>query len=229
MQPSTRASAVAIIALSFAAGAMDAFAFLSLGGVFTSIMTGNLVISGLFQRPDHLATVIGIATAVVLFIISVAIGYRVTTPAPGRNSFRRWFMLLLATFVLAVIVAVVWAFVHSSATLAVQCIVLALSASAMGFQSVVAKRAFASTGFSTTYMTGNITSLVGDIVEGNARQTQLVRALGIVAVIVGSVSSAALMLLVPVLGAAAPLVGMVVSLIALRGLVQRSAVPQSAS
>jgi len=225
MQPSPSASSVAIIALSFAAGAMDAFAFLSLGGVFTSIMTGNLVISGLFQRPDYAATVTGIGTAVVLFITSVAIGFSVTKPGTGRNSFRRWFFLLVATLALATIVAVGWIFLHDHASLAVRCIVIAVSASAMGLQSVVAKRAFSSTGFSTTYMTGNITSLVGDIVEGQARQTQLTRALGIVAVVVGSVSSAAMMFALPALGASIPLVGMIVAVIALRGLVQRPPAP----
>jgi len=229
MQPSASASSVAIIALSFAAGAMDAFAFLSLGGVFTSIMTGNLVISGLFQRPNYAATVTGIATALVLFIISVAIGFSVTKPGAGRNSFRRWYFLLVATLVLATVVAVGWVFLHDRANLAVRCIFLAISASAMGLQSVVAKRAFAATGFSTTYMTGNITSLVGDIVERQAQQTQLTRALGIVAVVVGSVSSAAVMFGLPVLGGSIPLVGMIVALIALRALVQRSSAPHPGS
>jgi len=222
MQPSARASSVSIIALSFAAGAMDAFAFLSLGGVFTSIMTGNLVISGLFQRPDYAATVVGIATAVVLFITSVAIGYLVTKPVAGRDSYRSWFFLLIATLVLATIVAVGWGVVHDHENLAVRLVIIAISASSMGFQSVVAKRAFASTGFSTTYMTGNITSLVGDIVEGQSRQTQLTRALGIVAVVVGSISSAVIMFTLPAFGASIPLVGMIVAIVALRGLVQRS-------
>ena len=62
-----RAIHAALVLLSFSAGAADAFAFLALGGIFTANMTGNLILTGMFTRPEFGATLVGAIVAIVAF------------------------------------------------------------------------------------------------------------------------------------------------------------------
>src|SRR5262245_60051139 len=73
-------AAVAVV-LSFAAGATDAFAFLQLGRILTANMTGNLILVGLYQRPNYTTTLIGALVAVVVFALVTYLGFRLADPA----------------------------------------------------------------------------------------------------------------------------------------------------
>jgi len=215
MKPSTSASAVAIIALSFAAGATDAFAFLSLGGIFTANMTGNLILIGLFQRPTYLITVIGALTAIVVFVVALFIGFTTTKPDGTGMAYRRVFGLLAVTGVIQFAVALGWLVLPTRDDLWMQCIFIALSASAMAFQTVIAKRLFSATGLSTTYVTGSITSLIEDMVAKKSGAVQVIRAGSVLTLVAGAFAGAAIIFFVMPLGAVLPLVGVIVAVVAL--------------
>jgi uncharacterized membrane protein YoaK (UPF0700 family) len=75
------------IALTFTSGAMDVASFTRLGSVFTSVMTGNIVLWGLAVARGSLALASHTAVAVAGYIAGVAgatwIAYRVRTVRPG--------------------------------------------------------------------------------------------------------------------------------------------------
>ena len=223
MKPSTSASSVAIIALSFAAGATDAFAFLALGGIFTANMTGNLILIGLFQRPSYLTTLLGALVAIVLFIVALVIGFATTKPTGAAMAYRRVFGLLLVTGVIQLLVALAWLALPTRGDFWMQCIFIAFSASAMAFQTVIAKRLFAATGLSTTYVTGSITSLVEDLVAGKSGVVQVIRTGSVLALVAGAFSGAAVIFFAMPLGAVLPVIGVIVALIAVRRTVTTSA------
>ena len=68
------------IALTFASGAMDVASFTRLGGVFTSVMTGNIVLGGLAvaQRSVELAS--HTAVSIAGYVAGVAGGTWVWVP-----------------------------------------------------------------------------------------------------------------------------------------------------
>lgn len=76
---------VALVLLTLASGAADAFAFLVLGGIFTANMTGNLVLAGMFTRPGWPTTLAGALTAIVVFAALVFGAFRVS-PAPSAGT-----------------------------------------------------------------------------------------------------------------------------------------------
>src|ERR1700689_5821387 len=73
------------IALTFGSGVADVASFTRLGGVFTSVMTGNIVLWGLAAARGALALVSHTAVSISGYIVGVAAGariaHRVTTAA----------------------------------------------------------------------------------------------------------------------------------------------------
>ena len=78
-----RRALAALLVLSFAAGAADAFAFLLLGGIFTANMTGNLILAGLPTRPGYMSVLMGAALPSSRFRLPCTgdSGCSTTTPA----------------------------------------------------------------------------------------------------------------------------------------------------
>ena len=69
---------VAAVILAITSGATDAIAFLALGGAFTSVMTGNLVLLGISLGQADAALGRQIAVAVIGYIAGCYIGARIT-------------------------------------------------------------------------------------------------------------------------------------------------------
>src|SRR4051812_41106296 len=67
-----RDSGVALGLLSFAAGSMDAIAFLALGDVFTSAMSGNTILFGLALGQGRLSAASHSLAAFAGYVIGVA-------------------------------------------------------------------------------------------------------------------------------------------------------------
>jgi uncharacterized membrane protein YoaK (UPF0700 family) len=68
---------VIAVALTFASGAMDVASFTRLGSVFTSVMTGNIVLWGLAAARGSLTLASHTAVAIVGYIVGVAGGSRI--------------------------------------------------------------------------------------------------------------------------------------------------------
>lgn len=193
--------ALVAVVLAFAAGATDAFAFLQLSGVFTANMTGNLILSGLVDRPGYGSTIAGIITAIVVFAATLFLALRfmpLDTPTD-----RTVILLVFAATTQAAIFGM-WA-VHPGVTSTTTVVALiALSTIAMACQTAVAKRIDGASGVTTTYVTGTITSLMADAADRKPQPVGI--RLGVIAALVlGALSGAVLIHTDPLYGAGLPI------------------------
>lgn len=193
----------AIVVLSFGTGAADAFAFQELGGIFTANMTGNLVLIGLEGRPDYLGVLIGASAAIVVFVLMLAAGFALTRVAPGNLVGLR--CVMVGVVAAQVCVQALWLGVSGHPTLLTRCLLISASAAAMALQTVVARRLFNALGLTTTFVTGAITALVQDLVEGRASGWAL-RASSVAALLAGAFAAAGTMAAFPALGPLLPVV-----------------------
>ncbi|MCS5713039.1 DUF1275 domain-containing protein [Herbiconiux sp. CPCC 205716] len=199
---------LALVMLSFAAGAADAFAFLALSGTFTANMTGNLVLAAMFTRPGWLRTALCALVAVASFAVVLYLGFRHSRGQVLAGDHRRLVRRLLVPSSAAQgVVVVVWLATGAAPDVAVQCAVIALSAGALALQTVAAKRLSDIDGITTTYVTGSLTTTMQDLAERHDAG-QLFRLLSIAAVPAGAVVATAVLHLA--LGAG-PLVAFVVA------------------
>lgn len=206
-RPTARLHA-ALVMLSFAAGAADAFAFLALSGTFTANMTGNLVLAAMFTRPGYPQTVLCAVVAVAAFALVLYLGFRHSRQPAGASDHRRLVLrLLLPSSAAQGVVVVVWLAAGASPPVAVQCVVIALSAGALALQTVAAKRLSDTDGITTTYVTGSLTTTMQDLAE-RRDAGQLLRLLSIAALPLGAVAATAVM---HVATGAGPLVAFVVA------------------
>ncbi|MCR2809916.1 MULTISPECIES: DUF1275 domain-containing protein [unclassified Microbacterium] len=185
-----------LVLLSFSAGAADAFAFLALGGIFTANMTGNLVLIGMFSRPEFAQTLVTALIAIVSFVGVLYAAFRLTVPTGAlpvtqRHTLRR---LVLPSLVLQTLVVAIWAALRGDVGMVERCIVISLSAAALALQTVAAKKLSDIEGVTTTYVTGTLTTTMHDLAVRSAHGQGL-RVLSVVALPVGAVSATAALLL----------------------------------
>ena len=184
----------AAVALAVTSGATDALAFLALGGAFTSVMTGNLVLLGisLGQRDPRLAE--QIALAVIGYVIGCAVGARIA--GKSRDDDPAWPSAVTKALVVEAALFVVyavgwWTFgTHPGATS--KALLLGVCAVALGVQSAAVRR-FGVSGLSTTYLTGTLTTLVIGLANGE-RLRNVAHHLGLLIALVAGAVIAALFL-----------------------------------
>jgi uncharacterized membrane protein YoaK (UPF0700 family) len=85
-RPAGRVLTVIAVALTFASGAMDVASFTRLGNVFTSVMTGNIVLWGLAAARGSLTLASHTAVAVAGYIAGVAGGSRIAVGVRGAGA-----------------------------------------------------------------------------------------------------------------------------------------------
>lgn len=208
----TRRLSAMAIALSFAAGATDAFAFLQLGGIFTANMTGNLILVGLTQRPGYLTTLMLASIAIVVFAAAVYFSLRVARPeGPGR---RGLVTVLTTAFVAQLAVFIGWILNPTAPTTIVLAVLVALSAVAMGGQTAVSRRVQTRSGITTTFVTGTLTNLMASFADRDT-DDRGIRTAVILALVAGALYGSLLVGVNPALGAASPLPPALVGLILL--------------
>ena len=157
------------IALTFGSGANDVAAFTRLGGVFTSVMTGNIVFFGLavaersVALAEHTAVAIGGYIAGVAVATWVSHGFKARSPAasgsvlPGHVSWA-----LFGEFVLLAGGAIGWEATGGRPRGWAEFVLLAVAAAAMGMQSATVNE-MGFSNFSTTFLTGTLTWLVSSV------------------------------------------------------------------
>ena len=162
----TRRRDLLVVVLALVSGYTDGVGFLALGGAFTSVMTGNMVLLGLAAGQGQLEGVSRPLGAIVAFIAGCALGTYVagvTTdgdpvwPAPVNRA------LALETAILAA-ASVGWFATGGSPGTVVQFVLLLSAAVALGVQSTTVQR-FGVSGLSTTYLTGTLTTAVMHVVS----------------------------------------------------------------
>jgi uncharacterized membrane protein YoaK (UPF0700 family) len=187
-----RPLAAIVILLSLAAGVTDAISLLHLGGVFSSVVTGNLVVLGASAAGVEVPTLVRVAVAVGLYGLGVFAGARlVALPRYASPPGVRWrpraasVCLTVETVLLAVLWAG-WLTARSAPTGDVQIPLIALAGLAMGVQTI-AVEALGRANLSTTYLTGSLTRLISAIGAPDwRRRVDGVQALALVGVLIGA-------------------------------------------
>jgi uncharacterized membrane protein YoaK (UPF0700 family) len=223
--PTTRWRQALLVLLAVNSGATDAVGFVSLGGAFTSVMTGNMVLIGLSAAKSDGAVALRSALAIVLFMAGCVIGSRVAgqhtegDPLWPRQVTRALWIELAAFAVYAV----GWWASGSHPTGSVQLVLLSANAIALGVQSSAVLR-FGVSGLSTTYMTGTLTTMMAALAAGRHPRKVLPSAEIIVGLIVGAAAATLLAIYVPVV---APLLQLVLVLVVIVTSSMRPAVPEA--
>ncbi|MGS0688081.1 DUF1275 family protein [Nakamurella sp. GG22] len=191
-----RRAVAALLVLSFAAGAADAFAFLLLGGIFTANMTGNLILAGLPTRPGYLSVLLGAALAVTSFSVALYGGFRL------QRSGSRVLTLLLVAAALQILVAALWWASGVRDAQPFQSLVIALTAAALGLQTVAGRTVSGKSGITTTFATGTITASMKALALRESDKQLPVRLGSVAALTGGALAGSALIAISQPLGAA---------------------------
>jgi uncharacterized membrane protein YoaK (UPF0700 family) len=182
--PVPRALSAVAVLLTIGSAATDVACFTRLGSVFASVMTSNIVFLGL-SAAEHsgklaIRAVIGVAayvTGVAAASRLARTGQRTGDPdGPGERPWSPWIAAtLISEALLLTGFTIGWESTGARPAGGAQLLLLALAAVAMGMQSgVVAAMGLA--GFSTTYLTGTLTTLIDSLAsprprpEGNGRR-----------------------------------------------------------
>jgi len=206
-----------LVALTFAAGSVDAVALLRLD-VFTAVMTGNIVLLGLAVGQGSFGNALRSIIALVAYGVGVVVGARIVGAVVIETHWSRKVTRALAVeWVLQLAFLIGWFITGANPDGVSAATLIALSGVAMGIQAATA-RALAP-GMSTTYVTGTLTGLLSELsalgsVSGDRRR----RASIVVALALGAVAGALVLSAVPLLAPAIPLavVGAVVLVAATR-------------
>jgi uncharacterized membrane protein YoaK (UPF0700 family) len=193
------------IALTFASGATDVGAFTRLGGVFTSVMTGNIVFWGLAAAERSVSLATHATVAIAGYIAGVAVATWVLHGAKTRGGrsaeagagagagadqarvlpgYVSW--ALFAELVLLAGAAIGWEITGARPLGGVRFVLLAVTAAAMGMQSATVNE-MGFRNFSTTFLTGTLTWLVSSLARpGGDTSGGLLRLSALIALAVGA-------------------------------------------
>ncbi len=217
------------IALTFASGAADVASFTRLGGVFTSVMTGNIVLWGLAVARGSLTLASHTAVSIAGYIAGVAGGHldrarRQGAPrSPARRTARAaccrshviW--VLLAELTLLAGFTVGWEVSGASPAGWAQFGLLATLAAAMGMQSSAVKD-MGLTEVSTTYLTGTLTGLVSSLASPGQDTPHGLRRFGVLIGLVAGASLCGLLVATAADGVPAlPLAALITTIVAATG------------
>ncbi|EFH82129.1 YoaK family protein [Ktedonobacter racemifer] len=153
-----------VLFLTCVSSSMDALSYLKLGHVFIANMTGNTILLGLALGRGRMQDVLYTGVALVGFCLGVASGAIIPQQDTRSTTwpFHVTKLLALETLVFAVF-CVLW-YALPAPTAPVLCILLLLSALAMGLQSCAVAQLTIS-GVVTTNITGTIHNFVGGLVR----------------------------------------------------------------
>jgi uncharacterized membrane protein YoaK (UPF0700 family) len=131
-----------LLILTLAAGWTDAVCYFSVGGVWASIMSGNILFVGLSIVTRNTALLTRAGVALLLFLVGVIVGSRSLQMLPMHQSMGHWrrtfACYLLVEGVVLLAFAIVWSLVGNLAQHpAVQVVLLGIAAFGMGLQGAL--------------------------------------------------------------------------------------------
>jgi len=211
------------IALTFASGAMDVASFTRLGEVFTSVMTGNIVLAGLAVAQRSLSLASHTAVSIAGYIAGVAggtwiaHGFKAVTEEKGEGgtgvlpAHVSW--ALFAELILLSGFAAGWEASGASPAGWAQFCLLAVASAAMGVQSSAVKD-MGLTDVSTTFLTGTLTGLVSSLVSPGQDTPHGLRRFGVLIGLAAGASLCGLLVATAAAGVPAlPLAALVTTLV----------------
>lgn len=203
--PDLRSRDLVLVALTFAAGSVDAVALLRLD-VFTAVMTGNIVLLGLAVGQGAFRNALRSLVALLAYATGVIAGARIVGAVAVETDWSPKLTRALAVecaFQAAFLAG--WLLTEANPGGAAAAVLIGFSGVAMGIQAATV-RALAP-GTSTTYITGTVTGLLSELsalgsVSGDSRRRVAI----VAALALGAVAGAFALSTVPALAPAIPLV-----------------------
>ena len=152
-----------LVLLTLTTGAVDASSILRVGHVFSSVITGNLVLLGVAAATLRGPQAVHSAVAVAGYMLGVLIGAPIASrQASGGGTWPPSVTVtLVAEFCVLTGFSVGWELTGGHPGSTAQFLLAALTAMAMGIQSAAVQRLG---GMSTTYLTGTLTQVITDLV-----------------------------------------------------------------
>ncbi len=171
-----------LVLLTLTTGAVDASCFLHLGNVFSSVITGNLVLLGVAAATQSGSLAIHSGVALAGYSAGVLIGAPIATRRTRGGE--TWPLSVSVTLVAELCVlagfSVGWELTGGRPGSTAQVLLIAALAVAMGIQSAAVRQLG---GMSTTYLTGTLTAVVTELVTRD-RRPGFARSVGVLAAIV---------------------------------------------
>lgn len=189
---------VIAVLLTFASGASDVASFTRLGNVFTSVMTGNMIIFGLSLARGSVSLAAHTAAAFAGYVAGVAVCTRLAwyhsrrrppTPAaavPGDTWPPHITLTLLVEMTLFAGVVAGWELTGSNPAGTAQYVILVVAACAMGIQSAAVNQ-MGLGNVSTTFLTGTLTGLVSALVRPDGKSAGLRRPGVLLGLVIGAI------------------------------------------
>ncbi|HEY5103511.1 MAG TPA: YoaK family protein [Acidimicrobiales bacterium] len=155
-----------VILLTLVTGSIDAIGFTRLGGVFTSVMTGNMVLLGVAAGKGDVSLALHTGIAFLGFVVGSLGGARVAGHAHKDDELwpRPILMALGLELVVLFVFAAWWEIASAAPTGTAEYAMLGINAAALGVQSAATLR-FGISGLSTTYLTGTLTQLLAGVAK----------------------------------------------------------------
>ena len=156
-----------VVTLAVVSGATDAIGLLALGGAFTSVMTGNMVLLGVAASSADGQLAASSGLAILAFCAGAALGARLAgVPVAGDPVWPRAVTLALGVeLALFAAYAVGWWISGGEPGHGLALVLLLCTAVGLGIQSSTVQR-FGVSGMSTTYLTGTLTTVVIRLATG---------------------------------------------------------------
>jgi uncharacterized membrane protein YoaK (UPF0700 family) len=188
-EPRERVKTLIAVVLTFASGATDVISFTHLGSVFTSVMTGNVVLLGLAVAHASVSLATHTTTSIAGYITGVAASTWIArgvraSPAETFDDSRasglppHVILALVAELTLITGFAAGWEISGANPAGWAQFGLLATVAAAIGMQSCTVNRMNLSD-VGTTYLTGTLTTLVASLVTPGQRTRYKLRRFGV--------------------------------------------------
>ena len=179
-----------LVLLTLTTGAVDASCFLHLGNVFSSVITGNLVLLGVAAATQSASLAIHSGVALAGYSAGVLIGAPIATRrARGGETWPLSVSVtLVAEFCVLAAFSVGWELTGGRPGSTAQVLLIAALAVAMGIQSAAVRQLG---GMSTTYLTGTLTAVVTELVTRD-RGPGFARSVGVLAAIVSGAAAGGL-------------------------------------
>jgi uncharacterized membrane protein YoaK (UPF0700 family) len=187
-----------VVTLAVVSGATDTIGLLALGGAFTSVMTGNMVLLGVAASSADGTLAASSGFAILAFCAGAALGARLAGSAQkGDRVWPRPVTVALAVeFLFVAAYATGWWVTGGEPTPRLALAMLLSTAVALGIQSSTVQR-FGVSGMSTTYLTGTLTTVVIRLASGRGVREVWHSLEILLGLVTGAAAGAALVLLAP--------------------------------
>jgi uncharacterized membrane protein YoaK (UPF0700 family) len=181
-----------VVLLTLTTGAVDAVSFLALGNVFSSVITGNLVLLGLAAGTGRPELAVHSGVAIAGYVAGVAAGAPLA--ARRHHAAGTWPPSVTVTLAVELVIMVAftigWELAGTHPSGVGQFALLAVLAAAMGLQAAAVRRLGQ---MSTTYLTSTLTALVAGLVTGS-KPDGMARSLGVLATLIAGAIAASVLL-----------------------------------